>query len=337
MGRKNRTLLFALVLASVLIALAVFILIGRTASPPPLPNPNGYDDFLKASVALSGDVNNARTLEHDDLRALVSTNAESLRLLRLGLTRDCCLPTESAMTNLTGVLADLSNLKSVARLLEEEGRLAELENRNGDAAHSYVDVIRLGNEISRGGFVINRLVGIACEAIGATPLAKLVPKLKPDEARSAIAELQRMDEARVTWAEVQRNEDRFTRYQLSKQFNPITWVMTRLQGWRSIQRAKMKHNKVIAHERLLLVELALRIYKSEQGRAPKALELLVPSYLQRVPIDPFGDGPVIYHPQETGWLVYSVGEDGVDNGGKRVARSVSGTFAKGDLFYDSPY
>jgi hypothetical protein len=46
---------------------------------------------------------------------------------------------------------------------------------------------------------------------------------------------------------------------------------------------------------------------------------------------------MIYRPQETTWLVYSVGEDGVDDGGKRMGRSAPGTVTKGDLFYDSPY
>jgi hypothetical protein len=338
MPRKTRTLLLALVVIFVLAMLTVFFLfVGRTPPPPPLPKPNGYDDFLNAAAVLTGDVGNASALDHDGLRALVSTNAESLRLLRLGLTRGCSVPTDSAMTNMAGLLSDMASLKSLARLLEEEGRLSEMENRYGDAAHSYVDGIRFGNEMSRGAFIINRLVGIACEAIGLGPLAKLVPKLKPDEARSVIAELEKIDATRVTWAEVRRNEDRFSRYQLSKGFNPITWVMTRLQLWRSLQKAESRHKRVIAHERLLAVELALRCYESEQGRAPTSLEQLVPQYFQRVPLDPFSDRPVVYHPQGTNWLVYSVGEDTVDDGGKRVGRSVSGTVTKGDLFYDSPY
>jgi hypothetical protein len=179
MSRKIPALLFALVVVFLLATLTVlFLLVGRTSPAPPLPNPNGYDDFLKAAAVLTGDVGNASALDHDGLKALVSTNSESLRLLRLGLTRGCSLPTESAMTNISGLLSDLANLKSLVRLLEEEGRLAEMENRYGDAAHSYVDAIRFGNEISRGAFIINRLVGIACEAIGENPLAKLVPKLK---------------------------------------------------------------------------------------------------------------------------------------------------------------
>ena len=337
MPRKIPRLLLALVVVFVLATLTVlFLLVGGTP-PTPLPNPNGYDDFLKAATALTGDVGNASALDHDSLRALLATNSESLRLLRLGLTCTCSVPTESAMTNITGLLGDLANLKSLARLLEEEGRLAEMENRYDHAAHSYVDAIRFGNDISRGGFIINRLVGLACEAIGESPLAKLAPKLKPDEARPVIAELEKIDATRVTWAEVQRNENRFSRYQFSKGFNPITWVMTRLQGWRSIQRAKMRHNRVIAHERLLTVELALRCYESDQGHAPTELEQLVPNYIHRVPLDPFSDRPVIYRPQGDYWLVYSVGEDGIDDGGKRAGRSVSSTVTRGDLFYDSPY
>jgi hypothetical protein len=338
MPRKVRTLLLALVALFLVATLTVlFLFVGRTPPPPPLPNPNGYDDFLNAAALLTGDVGNASTLDHDSLRALVSTNSEPLRLLRLGLTRGCSVPTDSAMTNISGLLGDLANLKSLARLLEEEGRLAQMENRYGDAAHSYVDGIRFGNEMSRGAFIINRLVGVACEAIGCGPLATLVPKLKADEARSVITGLEKIDAGRVSWAEVRRNENRFFRYQLSKGFNPIMWVMTRWQGRRSIQQAERKHNKVVAHERLLAVELALRCYDSEQGRVPTSLEQLVPQYLLRVPLDPFSGRPVVYHPQGTNWLVYSVGEDGVDNGGKRMGRSVSGTATKGDLFYDSPY
>jgi len=76
------------------------------------------------------------------------------------------------MTNVSGLGPELARLKVLARLLTDEGQLAEMENRYADAAQSYLDTIRLGNEMSRGGFIINRLVGIACEAIGDTPLSK---------------------------------------------------------------------------------------------------------------------------------------------------------------------
>jgi len=241
------------------------------------------------------------------------------------------------MTNVPGLGTDLVRLKLLAHLLTDEGQLAEIENRYADAAQSYLDTIRLGNEMSRGGFIIVRLVGSGCEALGCSPLAKLVPKLRPDEASPVITALEKTDAARVTWDEVRRNENRFVYNQLRTGFNPITWVTTRWQHWQGIQRAAVRHKRIIAHERLLYAELAVRCYQTEQGRSPTGLEQLVPKYLQRVPLDPFSGRPMNYRSQGTNWLLYSVGEDSVDDGGRPVGRSGLGIVPKGNLFYDSPY
>ncbi len=338
MLKRFRTPLLALAVIFVLAMLTVlFWPTGQPPPRPPLPNPNGYDDFLNAAAMLTGDVGKASTLDHDGLRALVSTNAESLRLLHLGLSRQCALPAESAMTNVPGVLAQLADIKRLVQLLAAEGWLEEMDNRLADAAQSYVDAIRFGNEVSRGGFIINRLVGIACEAMGDTPLSKLVSRLDPAQARPVIAELEKIDRAGVTWDEVRRNEDRFARYQLSKGLHFIAWAMTRWQAWRSLKQAEMRHNREAAHVRVLTAELAVRCYRTEQGRLPTGLEQLVPQYLQRVPADPFTRQPLIYRVQGKNWLLYSVGEDRVDDGGKPVGRSVPGTVTRGDLFYDSPH
>ena len=332
---RRRLLLALAVVALAGLLSVVMFMVGKPPVSPPLPNPNGYDVFLQAASMLSGDIGNAPTLNHDDLRALMSTNADSLRLLRLGLSRQCALPADAAMTNVAGMLADLANLKRLAQLLAAEGRLHEMDNETLVAAQSYLDVIRFGNEISRGGFLINRLVGIACEAIGNAPLGKLVTRLSPNEAHQVIVELERIDSAGITWDEVRRTESRFVHYQLRRgMLNPIAWVMGRWQHWQSIQRAETRHNRVVAHARLLTAELALRCCRAEHGRVPTQLDDLVTNYFARVPRDPFSRRSLIYRPQGTNWLLYSVGEDGVDDGGKPVGR---GFGAKGDIFYDSPY
>lgn len=219
MARRVCTLLVALVVISVLAMLTLVIFTNAGSIPrPPLPSPNGYDDFVKASEAVGGSVGDYQTLDRASLDALVSTNAEALRLLRLGLTRRCALPIDFALTNDMGMISQLSGMKRLAQLLTAEGRLREMDNQPADAAQSYTDAIRLGNEMSRGGFLITRLVGVACESIGCNVLAKVVPELGPKEARIVVTELEKVDAGRVTWAEVQRNERRFTRYHLR---NPL--------------------------------------------------------------------------------------------------------------------
>src|SRR5207249_7607601 len=141
------------------------------------------------------------------------------------------------------------------------------------------------------------------------------------EARPVVTALETIDAARVTWDEIKRNESRFVYYQFHTKFNPITWVTTRWQRWRGIQRAAVRHKRIIAHERLLAAELAVRCYQSEQGHSPTGLEQLVPKYIQHVPLDPFSGRPMNYRLQGTNWLLYSVGEDGVDDGGRPVGRS----------------
>lgn len=103
------------------------------------------------------------------------------------------------------------------------------------------------------------------------------------------------------------------------------------------RKVKTAFNRTPARLRLLTTQLALQCFRSEQGHVPRQLDDLVPKYLQRVPTDPFSNQPLVYRAQGTNWLLYSVGPDGVDDGGKPIGRPGSSNASKGDLFYDSPW
>ncbi len=336
MKLKLHPLLLALV---TVVALAGFALLlfttGKPAPLPPLPNPNGYDNIVKAGSLVSGDAIAARELPLEELRALITTNAEALQLLRVGLSRTCAVPLEAALSTNTFIL-ELGTTKQLALLLAVEGRLAELENRPGDAARSYVDAIHLGNETSRGGFLIHRLIGISCEAIGYRGLVKVVSQFNCEQSRSFLIELEKIDKQAVTWNDVMQGEKVYVRHELLQTFNPIRHVVGWWQNRQLLKKAEAKHNLMVARLRLLTTELALRCYQSGQGHAPERLDQLVPKYLQHAPSDPFNGQPLIYRAQGTNWLLYSVGPDGVDDGGKPVGRTLPATSATGDLFFDSP-
>jgi hypothetical protein len=332
---KLRIILVGLAAALVLgiITLMAFVY-GRSTTFPPLPNPNGYDDFLQAGALLSGQVGDFRDMSHEDLQALVATNGKSLTLVRSGLKKQCALPTQTYLLNSAAMSADLPLLKQIAQLLAAEGRLAELDGRLDDAAQSYLDAMRFGNELSRNGFVINRLVGIACSAIGSIPLAKLTPKLECEQLKPIIAELDELDHASVTWQEVWRAESIFMRHELRKIPNPVAWVPQWWQARKVVQSSEANHLKAAARLRLLETEVALRCYRDKQGLPPAQLTQLVPQYLQRLPQDPFNTQPLVYRAQGTNWLLYSIGPDGKDDGGTPAGRGTSG---KGDLLFDSAW
>jgi acetyl esterase/lipase len=62
---------------------------------------------------------------------------------------------------------------------------------------------------------------------------------------------------------------------------------------------------------------ALAAYRADHGAYPKELAELTPKYVAKVPSDIFAnDGPLHYKRQGTGYLLYSVGINGRDDGGR---------------------
>jgi hypothetical protein len=64
------------------------------------------------------------------------------------------------------------------------------------------------------------------------------------------------------------------------------------------------------------IAFALAAYQREHGRYPRSLDALVPRYLQRVPGDLFSGKALTYRPSGKGYLLYSVGINGRDDGGR---------------------
>lgn len=68
---------------------------------------------------------------------------------------------------------------------------------------------------------------------------------------------------------------------------------------------------------LLLCQLALQTYHAEHHAYPPTLAALTPGYLSKLPDDPFAtSGSFGYRRTPTGYLLYSVGPNGKDDGGK---------------------
>ncbi len=68
-----------------------------------------------------------------------------------------------------------------------------------------------------------------------------------------------------------------------------------------------------------IVAAGLAAHFADRKKYPGALADLVPKYLARVPVDVFGGQPVIYKKTDTGYLLYSVGANGIDDGGQLLS------------------
>jgi hypothetical protein len=66
----------------------------------------------------------------------------------------------------------------------------------------------------------------------------------------------------------------------------------------------------------LQIAFALAAYRADHGRYPLRLDDLAPKYLPKIPPDIFSGKPLIYRPTENGYLLYSVGVNGIDEDGR---------------------
>lgn len=99
----------------------------------------------------------------------------------------------------------------------------------------------------------------------------------------------------------------------------------------SSERAILQHFKIITERRAAAIELAIRMYRLDhRGEYPQTLEDLVPAYLARLPADPFTlDGhPFRYRRATKPPLIYSVAEDGNDDGGNDYSMGLERWFWK---------
>jgi hypothetical protein len=96
---------------------------------------------------------------------------------------------------------------------------------------------------------------------------------------------------------------------------PAPATLTRL-AFASYVRMVTPVARADAARRLVQLGTAVAAYRAGEGKYPARAEDLVPKYLPQVPPDPFTGEPLKLIARAGGVVVYSVGPDGVDNGGR---------------------
>ncbi len=84
----------------------------------------------------------------------------------------------------------------------------------------------------------------------------------------------------------------------------------------ALRKVQAAADRVEQVEHNLQVAFALAAYQRDEGRYPAKLDELAPKYLPQVPGDIFSGKALIYKPAEKGYLLYSVGPNGQDDGGQ---------------------
>ena len=214
-------------------------------------------------------------------------------MVREGLKHECRVPIEFSATYISSRTLDLPLFKRLAYALLAEGRLAEMEGRTNDAVRIYLETIHFSHEFPRGGVMIDKMVGLASEAIGSKPLHQLVVNLNAKECREAVQLLESIDAKSESAEDVLHQEKAWAR-------RAFSWK-ERIGGFiafKSMQSVKQnfikKSNDADKQRRLLMLDLAARACELEKGQHPKGYADLVPAYLKAIPKDPHTGTNLLY-------------------------------------------
>jgi hypothetical protein len=263
---------------------------------PPLPNPNGYEDLVKAGNLISNDFGDYDEFSATELRELTDKEAEAFQLARTGLQQECRVPLDYSATS-SAQLDQLAALKRLAQAFAARGRLAEMDKRPADAIQSDLDMIRLANESARGGVIMDQLVGIAIEAISVRQMEKLVDQLDAKSCRATAATLETLDAKRQTWDQVMQQERDWSR----RTFPGIRYELARLMFRNSLIQVYQSTEQTFENQQgkthQLIIDLAARAYELDKGHPPANLADLVPDYLKTIPQDPFTGTNMVYSPR----------------------------------------
>lgn len=148
--------------------------------------------------------------------------------------------------------------------------------------------------------------------------------------------------AQLRWAyeELERGAD-LPRVERTVIFDGVDAAVAKAPVWRarlrmmipamtSVGRSK---DQIETQTNGMVALVAVERYRQAEGSLPESLEKLVPKYLSVVPRDPFGDVLKYVRVEasgtaSSGYLIYSVGFDGKDDGGKVSPKGAYEAFKK---------
>jgi hypothetical protein len=214
-------------------------------------------------------------------------------------------PSEPALAALQKLLAE-----------ETEGRLLTMALRGERARADH-----LMESLQKGDMTVKQII-----AATRGPLAKRAWVSKEDllylpgvTANSRAAVLERMNKlVEITKLPPQEQADRLAELRAARQDEPLVVGVTSPEALSRYASEGLENNAPL---RCAIVGLAVERYRRQHGRWPESLDELKGDFLRAVPLDPFDGQPLRYRKDDEGVVVYSVGPDRKDDGGKRATLS----------------
>jgi len=315
--RVSRRLAIGLLTCAIVVAWFAFL--PPTTPKKPLPDPNGYDDLVRAGSIIDeigpnkGDWKGA---ELGELRTFVAANQSAVDLAQLGVSREGVVHFADSEAGLQEQVDQSGQIRSLSRLILAQGRVAESDGRFGDAARADFLLLEVGQAATQGAMAVVAPVGWVIQWQAVDQLRRLRDHLPAPELHASIQHLEQLDRRRVSLKAIVDLWERWYAdgFSLWRRF-PM--YLSGMEAKGRTDQAKMvgvSRDRIERSMRFLIVEWAIHLHHEETGRWPRSIAEMVPSILCEVPTNPATGQPMTYPANPSGELTDDLSSIGQGDG-----------------------
>jgi hypothetical protein len=343
-GRVRRGLLSAsaAICAAIITAPAVGML-WALMNPDPipvvdLPEPNGFAD-LQAALGVLEENFIVNTGNFDRDTATEQELVDAVNEVRSAIERAEVAVQSPGVREVdysAGAELDFDSVqqgRSMARAMDAAGRLAEVQGNYTEALRWHLNCVRHGFALRRGGLIIDDLVGTACVGVGASGVYDVREHLSDQQRIAAIASIGELIASVEPFEAVEYRDRVWTQ----RAMGWMAHLSTLLNADDSSNYGRMRIVES-AKCRLLMFELAIKAFDNAHGRLPGDLqELALSAEIAVDPFSPVGES-FRYRVTDSGYQLYSVGQNGIDDHGAAPTSGLSaGLSDDGDLSLEAEF
>lgn len=288
-------------------------MLGSLDAPRPVDGPLAESNAFPKIISAARRRYHASGAEGDQLRADMErwarepghVDLKALRSAYGGLTRE----------------EEAKDLRNIERLFRDRSKAAQDRGEVAKAADLALLNVLWGNQLGHQGHAMHTVLGAVAENVGIANMAAVRDGLTARQARQIASDLARVDVGRESLAELVARDNAWEdsnlrwKHRLERILLRQIWGLdaTRSGVSEHLDRTLLRRDALV---RLMMTDLALRAFQGYRGRPPETLDQLVPKYLPAVPLDPYDGQPLRYLPGADDFQLYSIGADGMDDGGR---------------------
>lgn len=301
--------------------------------PPVQPVPNAYDELLDLAPSLSKRTGFWNEMADQELAATVAANEPTLTQARRLLRQDHAVSIDWSADKrwFSDVhMGRSQKFRELARAFAAEGKHAQSSGDTRRAVACGLEALRLTPVASYGGLGVDYLVGLGIQQGSLQWLRDACETATLEDCKYLLNNLPDVRKQMEPPAELSKREHQFMRQINGVYQTFVTDYLFNANRKEFEEQLTESLRKAQAATELLRLHYAIRAFNLVENRLPNSLSELAGRELKTVPADPFGNGEIVYVPGKDRYILYSVGPNGVDDGGVQNERNLSAD----DLFLE---